>query len=115
MNTKFTNLIPETHSYHIEKLYDGLHSNSPLAKPNCDYLTKIVNTIREKAIIKYGDLNNLPGLESSLRIIDYILLRINNWIDQGALHDNIDAEIFLDALRYNFKDLVEMMKELDHD
>lgn len=60
--------------------------------------------------------NNLPiGIAEAFRIIDYIILRFNQWWTEQTLLENDDAEIFLDSLEKQLDELEEMLKEVDEE
>lgn len=75
-------------------------------------ITSSICEIRSELNLRYN--SNLPiGFEDTLRLIDYILLRFNQWLSEGNLFGNDDAEIFLDSLSKQLDELEEMLEETD--
>jgi hypothetical protein len=48
-------------------------------------------------------------------MIDYIILRFNQWWTENTLFGNDDAEIFLDSLDKQLNELEEMLIEIDEE
>lgn len=75
--------------------------------------TDTVGKIKSELNIRYNNI--LPqGIEDSLRIIEYILNRLNGWFQKGELLNNDDAEIFLDSFNKQEEELLVMLKEIDN-
>jgi len=71
-----------------------------------------IDEIRKELNTRYND--NLPsGISEAFRLIDYIIHRFNQWWTAKTLLGNNDAEIFLDSLEKQLKELEEMLKEID--
>jgi len=71
-----------------------------------------IDEIRKELNTRYND--NLPsGISEAFRLIDYIIHRFNQWWIAKTLLGNNDAEIFLDSLEKQLKELEEMLKEID--
>jgi hypothetical protein len=77
-------------------------------------LKSTIHEIREELNKRYNQ--NLPsGISESFRLIDYIIHRFNQWLNEKTLLGNDDAEIFLDSLENQIKELGEMLLEIDND
>ena len=50
-----------------------------------------------------------------IRRIDYILQKVDGWIQNKQLLNNDDAEVFLDSFSDRFKELEEMLTEIDEE
>lgn len=75
-------------------------------------LKSTIDEIREELNKRYNQ--NLPsGISESLRLIDYIIHRFNQWWSENTLLGNDDAEIFLDSLKKQLNELEEMLLEID--
>ena len=71
-----------------------------------------VDEIRTDLNIRYNE--NLPsGISEVFRLIDYILKRFDQWWTEKTLLGNDDAEIFLDSLKNQLRELEEMLIEID--
>lgn len=71
-----------------------------------------IEEIREELNKRYNQ--NLPsGISESFRLIDYIIHRFNQWWSEKTLLGNDDAEIFLDSLENQLKELEKMLSEVD--
>lgn len=77
-------------------------------------LKSAIDEIRKELNTRYNQ--NLPtGISESFRLIDYIIHRFNQWWNDKTLLGNNDAEIFLDSLENQLKELEEMLIEIDED
>lgn len=77
-------------------------------------LKSAIDDIRKELNTRYNQ--NLPtGISESFRLIDYIIHRFNQWWNDKTLLGNNDAEIFLDSLENQLKELEEMLIEIDED
>ncbi|MEZ4906063.1 MAG: hypothetical protein R2771_00040 [Saprospiraceae bacterium] len=73
-----------------------------------------IEKIREELNLRYNE--NLPiGFLETLKMIDYILLRFNQWWTENNLLGNDDAEIFLDSLGNQLNKLEKMLIETDEE
>ena len=114
-NSKLTDLIPGTMSYSISKVYEGIYNDYPLAEMNFSEIKKTIDTIKDEIIKRYGKLSALQGLNDVIRRIDYILQKVENWIQSDQLLNNDDAEVFLDSFSDRFKELEGMLSEIDEE
>ena len=77
-------------------------------------IKKSIEEIKEELNIRYN--KNLPdGISDTFRLIDYIINRLNEWQTNNQLLGNNDAEIFLDSLSNQMKELEEMLIEIDNE
>ncbi|WP_046244994.1 hypothetical protein [Hymenobacter terrenus] len=107
------NIIPGSHSYHISKIFDGIHTGHPLAKLNLktvrDYYAKVKEALDEKD----PSWRDRQGLAGQVDEIDYALDRLSGWTEAGNLEGNRDASVFLDALGGYFEVFISMLDEVD--
>ena len=114
MKQSILSLIPGTHGYALGKVYEGVYSNYPLAELNFKEIMS-THTATKEALDKQYGLSSLPGAADVVRRIDYILSRLQSWVDQKALFKNDDAEVFLDAFSGHWEEYILMLKELDEE
>jgi hypothetical protein len=114
-NAKLTDLIPRTMSYSIGKVYEGIYNDYPLAEMNFSEIKRTINAVKDEIIKRYGKVSALQGVNDVIRRIDYILLKVDNWIQNKQLLNNDDAEVFLDSFSDRFNELKGMLKEIDED
>lgn len=112
-NAKLSDLIPGTLSYSIGKVYEGIYNGYPLAEMNFAKIKQTIDIIKIEIIKRYGKLSTLQGLNDVIRRIDYILQKVDGWIKNKQLLNNDDAEVFLDSFSDRFKELEEMLTEID--
>lgn len=115
VGAKLTDLIPGTMDYSIGKVYEGIYNDYPLAEMNFSEIKGTIDTIKGEVIKRYGKLSALPGFNDVMRRIDYILLKIEEWIQNKKLLNNSDAEVFLDSFSDRFNELSEMLNEIDEE
>ncbi|WP_339880791.1 hypothetical protein [uncultured Algoriphagus sp.] len=71
-----------------------------------------IDEIREELNLRFNE--NLPsGISDAFRMIDYIILRFDQWWTEKTLFGNDDAEIFLDSLEKQINELEEMLVEIE--
>jgi hypothetical protein len=115
VNAKLIDLIPGTMSYSIGKVYEGIYNDYPLVEMNFSEIKRTINAVKEEITKRYGKLSALQGLNDVIRRIDYILLKVDYWIQNKQLLNNDDAEVFLDSFSDRFKELEEMLNEIDEE
>lgn len=112
-NMKLTDLVPNNFNYNIGKVYQGIYNNNPLAEMNFDLIKDAYDNIKAGIIKRYTSLDALSGVKLQVEKLDYIISQLDNWIQANELHQNKDAEVFMDGLNDRFKELEEMLKEID--
>ena len=71
-----------------------------------------IDEIRVELNLRFNE--NLPsGISDAFRMIDYIILRFDQWWTEKTLFGNDDAEIFLDSLEKQINELEEMLVEIE--
>jgi len=114
-NQKLKDLIPNDPSYSIGKIYNGISSNYPLAKMNFNLIKKTYNNLKKGINERYGSCDALSGVGVVVEKIDYILNKFTSWFDRNNIFGNKDAEIFLDTLNAQLKELYQMANEIDEE
>ena len=114
-NSKLSDLIPGTMSYSFGKVYEGIYNDNPLAEMNFSIIQSTIDAVKNEIIKRYGKISALEGLSDVIRRIDYILLKVDNWIKNKQLLNNEDAEVFLDSFSDRFKELEKMLHEIDEE
>jgi hypothetical protein len=114
-NAKLSDFIPGTFSYSIGKVYEGIYNDYPLAEMNFSEIKRTIDVVKNEIIKRYGKLSALQGLNDVIRRIDYILQKVDGWIQNKQLLNNDDAEVFLDSFSDRFKELEEMLSEIDQE
>lgn len=112
-NAKVSELIPGTMSYSIGKIYEGIYNDYPLVEMNFSDIKRTIDIVKAEIIKRYGKLSALQGLNDVIRRIDYILIKVDSWIQNKKLFNNDDAEVFLDSFSDRFKELEEILTEID--
>lgn len=96
--------------YSISKLYEF---ESPLIPMNFKIISETYDKIKAGIKKRYTSLEALPGVELTCDRIDYILPRLERDLVNSRINDELEIEIFVDALKSQFEELVEMIKEID--
>lgn len=100
----------------IQLIYRGIRDegSSFQGELGISGLKDAINEIRKELNTRYNE--NLPiGISEAFRLIDYIILRFNQWRTEMTLLGNDDAEIFLDSLEKQLSELEEMLLEIDEE
>lgn len=114
-NEKLTALIPGTMSYSVGKVYEGVYNDYPLAAMYFSEIKRTMDALKEEITKRFGKLSALQGLNDVIRRIDYILTKVDFWIQNKQLLNNDDAEVFLDSFTDRFKELEGMLNEVDEE
>ena len=110
---KLTDLVPNNLDYNIGKVYEGIYNNHPLAEMNFGLLKSYYENIKGEIIKRYNTLDALSGVKLQVEKLDYIVSRLEEWIKAKQLHNNKDAEVFIDGFNDRFKELEELIREID--
>ena len=114
VHKRMLSLIPETHSYHVSKVYDGLYHHNPLAKVNTHYIHDYYTKIKDELSVQIENWHDqISALALETDELDYIFGRLISWADNDALLDNRDARVFLEAFTGHFKKLRDILASLD--
>ncbi|MEE1962756.1 hypothetical protein V1387_08680 [Allomuricauda taeanensis] len=112
-NMKLTDLVPNDFYYSVGKVYEGIYNNYPLAELNFGLIKSAYENIKAEIIKRYTSLDALSGVKLLVVKLDYIVSRLDNWIQSKELYQNKDAEVFMDGFDDRFKELEEMLQEID--
>ena len=114
-NMKLKDLVPNDFSYCIGKVYEGIYNNYPLAEMNFTRIKETHESIKSAIDKRYTSYKALESVEDVVRRIDYIIIKMETWIKNKELHKNSDAEVFMDSFNERFKELEEMLLEIDEE
>lgn len=103
-------LVGRDFNYSISKLYEF---DSPLLKANLKHVFETYIEIKNGIEKRYSSLKALPGVQFTSERIDYILQRLQKDLVDSKIEDDIELEVFVDALKNHFEGLLEMVKEID--
>lgn len=112
-DNKLVDLIPKTFDYHFSKLYESDRLNYPFVKVNFEMIIKIYNLIKQGIVERYSSLSALSGIQLNTEILDYLFDRLNRDLINDRIEDEMELQIFIDALKFHFKELESMIKEID--
>ena len=101
--------------FDISKICEGIDSGYEIVSANVKQLCSSCEQIKTGLSERYGDIDELPEGKYLVDKIDYLLDRINNWLSDGSLCGNRDAGVFMDAFKYNFDKLKEILSEADEE
>lgn len=105
-------MIPGDFTYCISKVYEGIYNDYPLTKMNFDLVKETCKSIKTEIDNRFGQ-NKLSGIKEIYRQIDYVLDKLELWINSKTIHGNLDAEVFMDAFKGYFTELEGMLGEID--
>jgi hypothetical protein len=108
-------LIPATIDYHFSKLYEDDRLDYALVRANFEMIFKIYNSIKQGIIERYSSLSALSGIELNTEMLDYLFSRLNRDLIKDRIEDEIELQIFMDALKSHFSELKSMIKGIDEE
>ena len=112
---KLANVIHPSLDYNFSKLYEHIHKDYPLVEINFETIVDIYDKIKNGITERYSSISALSGVELTVERIDYILERLNRDLITDKINDKLELEIFVDSLKSHFKELKEMVLEIDEE
>ncbi|MEG3657312.1 hypothetical protein V5097_07855 [Arenibacter palladensis] len=109
---RLSDLIPSTIDYHFQKLYD---SRISMVSINFELIKESYYRLMTGIKSRYYSVSALSGVEIASNKIDYLLDRLNKDLIDDPVDDEIQTSIFIEALKKYFKELQEMVAEIDKD
>ena len=64
---------------------------------------------------RYSSLSALSGVELTTETLDYLFARLKRDLIENKIEDEIELQIFIDALKSHFNELKTMIKEIDQE
>jgi hypothetical protein len=112
---KLSDLIHPTNGYHFSKLYENISRDYDLVELNFDTIKETYDKIKDGIIERYFSLSALSEIELITERLDYIFERVKRDLIKNKISDKLELEIFVDALKSNFKEFEDMVKEIDEE
>lgn len=108
-------LIPATFGYYMEKVYEGINSDHPLASMHLDLIKKTHQSIKDGISERYGGSDVLESVKCITDKIDYVLDKMSAYFTNDEIFQNQDAEVFFDAFKGYFEELKGIISEIDEE
>lgn len=106
-------LVKDDMHYEFSKLYEHVNLDYPLASMNFDRIKDVIIAVKSGIIDRYFSLSALQGIEDTLSLIDYIMLRLEKTLIKTKIDDKVELRIFVDSLQSHFEELLSMLDEID--
>jgi len=101
-------------NYPTQLIYRGIYNNHPLATSGLKEIQGKLTELKTELDKRYN--NSLPAsIKDIFRLQNYILNKIQNWLSNKEIHNNLDAEIFMDSFGNQMRELEEILKEIDEE
>lgn len=110
---KLADFIHNDFHYEFSKLYENVGRHYPLAGMNFDLIFKGYNEVKEGIKERYFSIEALQGVQYTTQKLDYIFNQLKKDLIDNKISDELKLSIFIDALKSNFKELQEMIVEID--
>lgn len=110
---KLADFIHDDFHYEFSKLYKNVGHDYPLASMNFDIIFEGYNKVKEGIKERYFSIEALQGVQYTTQKLDYIFNRLKRDLIDNKISDEFELSIFIDALESNFKELQEMIDEID--
>ncbi|WMN11507.1 hypothetical protein QYS49_38615 [Marivirga salinae] len=110
---KLADFIHNDFHYEFSKLYENVGRDYPLAGMNFDIICEGYNKVKEGIKDRYFTIEALQGVQYTTQKLDYIFNRLKRDLIDNKISDEFELSIFIDALESNFKELQEMIDEID--
>ena len=108
-------IFPQTLHYHFEKMYESTHRTSPfdIGKINYDLIKKILGEFITE-LQNRGVYDAYDWLKYHIELIEYPLERLKNYFYKiEDVPNDKDAYIYIFFLEKQFKEIVQMAREID--
>ena len=112
---KIKDKIPNSFDYHVSKLYEHIYRDYPNVKMDFKIVNETFQNIKIEVERRYFKVDALNGLDHTIKILEYIINRLENTLIDNKIQDEYELLIFIDALKQNSKELFEMVEEIDKD
>lgn len=112
---KLIDLIHPTIGYHFSKLYENIHRDYDLVQINFNSIFETYNNIKQGITERYSSLSALSGVELTTETLDYLFARLKRDLIENKIEDEIELQIFIDALKSHFDELKSMIIEIDEE
>jgi hypothetical protein len=110
---KLTDIVDNS-NYPIQLIYRGIFDNHPLADSGLQEIKGKLSKLKLELNLRYN--NKIPdSVKDIFRLQDHILNQIENWITNGTLIRNLDAEVFMDSFDNQMNELIIILNEIDGD
>lgn len=110
---KLADFIHDDFHYEFSKLYENIGRDYPLAGMNFNIIFEGYNKVKEGIKERYFSIEALQGVQYTIQKLDYIFNRLKRDLINNKISDEFELSIFIDALEINFKELQEMIDEID--
>lgn len=108
---KLIDKIPDNLHRYISKIRCGLNR----AEGDFDFVFKIYKEIKKGVEERYSTVKALPDIEYSVEKLDFIFDRISRLFKNNNVYKNVEANVYIDSLKREFNELIDMVKEIDED
>tara|TARA_R110002050_G_scaffold300768_1_gene472374 strand:- start:5262 stop:6185 length:924 start_codon:yes stop_codon:yes gene_type:complete len=99
-------------NYPTQLIYRGISNNHPLADSGLKEIKRKLDNLKAELAKRYG--TDIPAsINDIFRILYYIIGRIQNWLANQEIYNNLDAEVFMDSMGNQLSELAEILKEID--
>lgn len=106
--------IPTSFDYHIENLYKGA-AGSRSTKVDFKIICNTIETITREVEKRFINIEALPNFEYIVNQIKYILNRLKETLILDKIEDQMELNIFIDALSNRFKEIFDIVTEIDRE
>lgn len=100
--------------YYFQKIGDYKNADS-LANFHFETVFSLYLEIKEGIISRHGAIDATDGVPYCIERLDYIFNRLNRDMVITRIADDLELEIFIAALKAEFKNLQSICKEIDED
>jgi len=108
-------LIIDGFHYEFSKLYENIGKNYPLVEMDFNLIRDAYEKIKNGIIERYFSLDSSPGINSVIQTLDYLFKRLEKDLIKNKIEDEFELMTFVDALKFHFKELQEMVIEIDNE
>ncbi len=114
MKSPIKKQIPTSFDYHIANLYKGA-TGSRVCKADFKIVCNTIETITQEVEKRFINIEALPNFGYIVNEINYILNRLNETLIINKIEDQMELNIFIDALSNRFKEIFDIVAEIDRE
>ncbi len=112
---KLADNFPDDLNYLFSKLYDTGAGSTALHKGHFKIIFEAYGKIKAGIIDRYASLDALIGIKYNTGMLDYIFDRLERDLIKNPIDDDKELYIFVQALENEWKELEDMVKEIDEE
>lgn len=113
-NSSLSDLFEASWTYYFQKIADFRNPDS-LHAHHFQLINSIYSDVKKGIAFRYGSIEAADGVAENVKRLDYLFARLQRDLIESKIPDDIELEIFIDALKYELGNLKSICHEIDEE